>query len=636
MVKLKYLIILIIVSVSFVFDPGIYRSYHTPKNLLLIILIPFCLLLFCFAAVCKAKGFLTRRLVRNDNCEVPQSVSLFRKHTKSSKEFYLNFSIIEILLLTRFIWLIITNPEFLKHPSDLEFWILLSLIFLTFLTRQVFLNSTNKKKFFVILFRSIWLTGLLQAFIGFYQFYSFNNISSQFMKTPIIGLIGSANGYGIFASIGIIAGLIDFVIQEKRKSKIIILFFILLMPVSLFLNGSRGALFALVCSLSITLILFYYKNHTWELKVFTLFTKKIVIPAFFVFIIVGFGVWISGLNWESTKGRFMIWEISAPMFSNNLIFGVGQNHYSIEYLNYQADYFHNKNNLTYSYKAANLKQAHNEFIQAFCESGTAGGIIFLIICIYPLYLLLQKIISNHSEDRIFYYGLFAIQLVILIHSLVDSPLHVLPVSVIFYIILGLIPAKNLKFKLDKRKWIMLLILLSLYIIFIGDKAVRQYSGYYYWEKGVERTQKYLWKDAIENYDIALRKLPEKGELEFHLGSAMVMNQDYIKGINFLNKSLNNFNDRNIYLSLSFAYLRINKYNLAEKFSKIALSMFPDHLAPHLLFGEIYYRLGKIEKSKSSLIKCINQETHFHSFNTYQIAKNAEQLWSKFYGNYHLY
>lgn len=601
---MKYLITSIIISVSFAFDSAIYLSYHTPKNLLLILIVPLCLLIFWIYQLIK------------------------------KEKLSINFSIIEILLLTRLIWLIITNPEFLKHPSDLEFWILLSLIFLTFLTRQVFLNSTNKKKFFVILFRSIWITGLLQAFIGFYQFYSFNNISSQFMKTPIIGLIGSANGYGIFASIGIIAGLIDFVIQEKRKSKIIILFFILLMSVSLFLNGSRGSLFALVCSLSITLVFFYYKSHTRELKVFIFFRKKIVIPAFFVFIIIGFGVWISGLNWESTKGRFMIWEISAPMFSNNPIFGVGQNRYAVEYLNYQADYFHNKNNLTYSYKAANLKQAHNEFIQAFCESGTAGGIIFLIICIYPLYLLLQKIISNHSEDRIFYYGLFAILLVILIHSLVDSPLHVLPISVIFYIILGLIPAKN--FKLDKRKRILLLILFSLYIIFIGDKAVRQYSGYYYWEKGVEETQKYQWKNAIENYELALRKLPEKGELEFHLGSAMVMNQDYIKGINFLNKSLNNFNDRNIYLSLSFAYLRINKYNLAEKFSKIALSMFPDHLAPHLLFGEIYYRLGKIEKSKSSLIKCINQKTHFHSLDTYQIAKNAEQLWSKFYGNYHFY
>ena len=50
-----------------------------------------------------------------------------------------------------------------------------------------------------------------------------------------------------------------------------------------------------------------------------------------------------------------------------------------------------------------------------------------------------------------------------------------------------------------------------------------------------------------------------------------------------------------------------EYKKAEEKALIALSMFPTHLAPHLLLGEIYFYLGDKEKSKASLQKCMEED-----------------------------
>ena len=109
-----------------------------------------------------------------------------------------------------------------------------------------------------------------------------------------------------------------------------------------------------------------------------------------------------------------------------------------------------------------------------------------------------------------------------------------------------------------------------------------------------------WKAAILDLSKAIEYLPEKGELLFNLGTANIFNDQYSKGLYFTNESKKYFNDKNIYLSESYAHIQLGEYKKAEEKALIALSMFPTHLAPHLLLGEIYFYLGDKEKSKASL------------------------------------
>jgi len=590
------LIVLILFAVAFIFDLSAYLSYHTPKNFTLIILTAAGLLIYWL----KGKRLLV-------------------------------VSWLEILLLIRLVWVVVTNPALLSHPSNLGFWILLSLVILTFLSRQV---AANNLSFLIYFFRALWIIGLVQALIGLYQFIFIKDYPVHLMKTAMIGTIGTANGYGLFLAVSIVAALADQKNLISRIGRSIAFLSALLMIIALLLNRSRGALLGLI---SATLVVFLFIIITQGNKIRFLakihLPRMVVIAALFICFFI-FGFILYQINPESSVGRFMEWRISAPMIRDHPTLGIGHGRFAVEYLNYQSRYFGNPEHSNLAYKAVNIKQAHNEYLQAFCESGIFGGLLFLTIWLFVLWIIFHHLYNNKTQNNR-YYGLALILLTILIHAMVDTPLHVLPISVVAYIALGLVPVKEslikkIVFKPGLSRWL-ITIILFLYTLFIVGKIIYQYPGYIHWNQGVFYAHDHHWGGAISQYQSALKRLPGEGELQFHLGSAMVISGSYSRGIYFLKESLENFNDKNIYLSLGYAYLHLKNYDEAEKYARIVLSMFPDHLAPHLLLGEIYYYQGKIEDSKTSLKKCINRQTTIQSDDIAQIASDARQLWERFYG-----
>ena len=330
---------------------------------------------------------------------------------------------------------------------------------------------------------------------------------------------------------------------------------------------------------------------------------------------------------ESSSGRWMLWEITSMMIEDTPIFGVGHGNYSREYLNYQATYFEDTKHAENAYKAANIKQAHNEFLQSFAEGGIISVVLLISIWILPAIFLLKKLNTN---NLIFALSRLGILVSILIHSLIDSPLHVLPVAMIGYATIA--TTDKTLFTLSNRSKYLCIILASAYFMFISIKKSKAYPGHHYWKNGVEHIQKKQWSLAITDLEYALEKLPKKGELLFQLGSAHIFDQQYTRGMYFIDESKKNFNDRNIYLSESYALLKLKKYEQAKQSASTALSMFPTHLAPHLLLGEIYYYLDEERLSKASLSKCINEDIEIKSVETEQISEDAKVLWKNFYGS----
>lgn len=601
-VRISYIgVISVLFFISFAFDPSVYTPYHFPKNFIISTLPILILLIIWFYNYLKKKKLTIR------------------------------FTIIEIILFIRIIWLIITNPDFLLHPSDLGFSVTVGLILITISTRQM--DAKKIQKYF---FKAIILIGLAQAFIGFYQYFKFSEIPAQYLKTPMLGTIGSANGFGAFIAISIIASVVELYIAKNMKYKIIISIITIFLLLTLLFNGSRGALLGLVFSFIIIFVisilikrnssiekieLFKIIKSNWKVKTITLIVLSLFLAMSTAFLILK--------DKESSFGRLMVWEISLPMIYENPITGIGHNRYAVEYLNYQAKYFKEKENEKYNYKASNLKQAHNEYLQAFCESGIIGGIIFFSIFLMILITLFKKYLTQNSIHQT---ALLLIFLYMSIHSFIDSVLHLLPISILFYVILGFTDFKKMfKFKLNKILSLFVIVILFIISLFLINKNVLLYKGYKLWQKGYETGLQRMLEPSIKYYKEALEYLKDKGELEFHLGSAMVLNKSFAEGIYYLEKSTVNFNDKNIYLSLSHAYLRQKKFSVAEYYANRALSMFPSHVAPYLLLGEIYREQGKIEQSKQSLIKCINQETTIQSEQTEQISKDARKLWEKLFG-----
>ena len=423
----QYFLIFIIPSLlSLAMIPTFHHAYHSPKNLLLISLIPLAL------------------------------TALFINHYQKQQKLSVYISLLEIVLLIRISWLLFTNPELITHPSNLGFWILLSLMLLSFLSRYLHNNLSDPRKLIKYFLKGLWISGSIQMMIGFIQFFKYAEISKSILKTPMLGFIGTVNGFGLFMVLALIALVGDVLYFRYKTYKIGL---IMLFVAAILLNGSRGAILGLLVSTAFILIVFYrgdfFSLIIKKIPYFDKVTKKtfnytIVLLGTAIVLLITFT--LVNLNIESSRGRIMIWKISLPMFSENPITGIGHGNYARDYLNYQTQFFNNPDNIPLAWKAANLKQAHNEYLQAFCESGSVGGLLFLAIWIIGFLGLVKRV----RDDNRIYIPILTIYLTILVHAFVDGVLHVLPVSVIMYIILGFtnLPARkitvNSKYNLVSR------------------------------------------------------------------------------------------------------------------------------------------------------------------------------------------
>jgi len=272
-------------------------------------------------------------------------------------------------------------------------------------------------------------------------------------------------------------------------------------------------------------------------------------------------------------------------------------------------------------------------LNVFCESGIIGGILFLSLWISALWFLYMRL-YYYGKSNILLYGIGAVLLIILFHMFVDTPLHIAPISVVAYCILGFVPipalfARKIHLK-SKAAILCLLVLFMSYSGFVVSSSIKQYYGRFHWLQGYEHRAQHRWSLAIQEYQDALKYLPQEGELLFHLGAALAISDSYSRGIYYLQESQKWYNDKNIYLSLGYANLRIRNFKEAEHNARTALSMFPDQLAPHLLLGQIFYEEGHYEQSKKSLLRCIGRKTSIQSDDVNQIGLDAEELWKSYH------
>jgi O-antigen polymerase len=624
--RMVYLLVAVVAILVFSVDSSLYMSYHTTKLLLLLVAVPVILIVNCFYVWSKQ-----RRLT-------------------------FHISLIEILIALQILWGIAGNVSLVTHPSNNKMYFMISLLLLVFFVRQLYeeqiplqehQGNGTENTIPPLFLRSLWIMGFIQAIFGLVQYYNYllsPPMNVIIIKSPMVGTIGTANGYGAFMAIAGMALITDLFQFDSLKSKVVLGLCGIVIVAALILNGCRGALLALLCSALFFILLasrrqlsknVFSSSQIHEKKTIVHFSRKAIVLLCAGLVITGSISYVLFYrNVESSKGRMFVWNVSLPMLLEHPVQGVGVDRYAIEYLNYQRKFFDIDVNKAFAPKAANMKGSLNEYLQAFCESGFVGGILFLGMWGCALWFFLREQKKYSWEQIISSYSVASVLLVILLHSIVEIPLQVIPIAAIAFTCLGLVslpPAYVRSFTItSKPSFGIVIVLLVSYSSFIGFRTVQQYHGFVHWQRGYEYGLREQWIPAIEEYETALNALPQNGELLVDLGTNLVMKKSYSKGVYVLKEAQQWFNDRNIYLSLSYAYLRMENYAEAERQAKIAASMFPDQLAPNILLGEIYYKQGRIKESKQVLRKCIRNETAIQSADVQQINWNARELWKQLY------
>ncbi len=566
-IVLSFLVFLFLISA--IYTSSLYDSIHSPKNLTLIVY-----------------GLI-----------IAPWVFFFQKKTME-----LRVGIVGFLLLIRILYIVLIETSSLHV---IEFSLLLILCFFVVYQIGNQTETIKERKIVVILCATLFFSGIVLSFVGYYQFFQSYHIINQSIKTAVVGTFGSSNAFGNWLGISIVGGF--FLFRKFEKNKIILAGMVCIF-ICLILTESRGALVSLFLAGLVWVGL--EKKRTIS---FYIYGSLFLILTFLSLVFVDI---------DSSTGRLFIWEISIQMLKENYITGVGIGNFGNEFLEYQGEFLTMNKDIPSS-KAAFIRSPHNEYLQAFVEGGVIGGGLFLAITIFHILNLVRGVKSKNKEH---FLVSMALSTMIIVHSFIDSILHFTPQMILFYFLIGL--SENTRtFSIKPKKYISIPFFIIL-TIYSSSFLYHQVLGRYNWKKGIDHSGKALFSISVPYFEKSLKYI-QYGELYFHYGAALVHNGSPEKGIYFLEKASDTFLDKNLFLSISEAFIKIEEYEKAIDEADKVLFYYPDLLAPHLLKGRAYYHLEEFDKSKEELLKCIRQETAIKSKDTEQIAREALEIWQKY-------
>ena len=406
----------------------------------------------------------------------------------------------------------------------------------------------------------------LEAIYGVMQYFGldfFHPGGYHSYESNVIGTFGSANSMGCY-----LAALMPFLFYSFRyhKNKIIkgaVGFSIFISVAALVLTLSRGAWVALMGGLFF--LAYPALTRFFKKKVRKGYVRVGIIICLLLMAIL-FAVGAFFLNTDSALGRIFIWKVSGLMVADHPILGVGYGNYGYQYLNYQMKFYDNPANAVYYDKACNIKLAHSEFVHITAETGIIGLILFcsLIVLFFKKALDVLKKVPNAKKDDLILRTIIASFIIIVLHSLVDSVLHTLPISIMFYFVIAIISAiskkqsesdriisRNIRF--SKKMHAVILSLGLILLLFNIYRVIWKGIGFVYWKNGQFAVLNHKWNEGVIEYEKAIHYLPDNGELQFHLGAAYAYIGQTRLAVTLLEESLTGFNDKNIYIALSKAY-----------------------------------------------------------------------------------
>lgn len=490
------------------------------------------------------------------------------------------------------------------------------------------------------LFMSI--SGTLMALYGILQHYGVDVFHPEryiAFGPRVISTMGHANALGGFLAVIFPFALHNFRWSAKAVVKVVHAMALAAILWALLLTVSRGAWLALACALVI--FNFPKLQILWQ-RYFATWGRRTIGILILVSGLVPCLWYIYKMNPDSAVGRLFIWRITWNMFTEHPVSGIGYDRYGVEYLNYQAKFYDDPGNSIHLDRAANLKQADNEYLQILSETGLVGlfPFILLLLLTYIVIFRILKATQGKGRDRKAILTLATSLTVVTIHSFVDNPLRNVPTKLVFYFILGIIALvgkersilslpPNFMVSFSKN-WVLLMVGLGLLGYNAYDILMKRNASIH-WQNGQKLVARGDWHQGISEYEKAHKVLSNRGELKFHLGAAYAYVDQPGKAIPLLRDARKNFNDKNIHIVLGSGLFQMGQFEEAEKSFGLALRMYPKLLLPRLWLAEMYLKLDRDGDALSELLEIIEIEPKVLTEEITSIKNDARRLLETHYG-----
>jgi hypothetical protein len=548
------------------------------------------------------------------------------------RNFDLSLSFLEISILLLYCWIFFTNiiKGISIDETFKQIMIPITLGLLLILIRRISYHyDENYLK--QLLIKVIFLLGVYQAVFGTLQYF-FDKDSLGIYKTLVTGSIIYPNSYGIFMVISLSCLIVLLRETTGLKHKIFLWSACPLFLFVIFINLSRGAILSGTISACVIYYIWFQakskkrisKIQTWSIIVFLF----IILSCLFLFFYY--------LNEASSLGRILIMKITYPMLKEHLYTGIGYNQFNYSFLNYQELFFQNENNLIWAHKAVENGTTNNQFLKCILELGLIGECIFGILW----FIIIRRIyiLSVHNNFKYGYWFLFVI-LTLFFLCFLDETFQSVVIIFTFLYIIALIPSKLFVFHITSsilKPTIVLIMSISGICLVQNILKIYQNSFAYKYECLAE----YALSNA--QYDLAFRNCHEALYIDSTsltcktiLGRTLIAKSTYEQtimknkyhqeGIKLLESVKCQYHSRDLYLALSYGYLKANEYKNSLYYAQKVHKMFPMQARPKLLLGLLYYNQNDKVQSRVYLEDCVNVGERSKRNKTFQINKVANLL-----------
>ena len=411
----------------------------------------------------------------------------------------------------------------------------------------------------VILFSS-----LLVGIYGLFQYFGLDFIR---WGTTFEGRISSSLGNPNFLSgylVAVIPLSLSFGLLTKKAitNKLYSLALTALLFICLVLTGTRGSWIAFAGSVIIWLLLVFLFHRekaahsearrkirpgVWVGGVFGI-SALLVIVGYIALVDTPIARRVKSIfspAIPSVQERIFKWRTAQEMIKDHPLFGVGIGAVKVNYALYQAKA---KEKMKIPLLGTSESQIHNEYLQIWAEAGIVGLLAFLSVILGFFYIGIKRLRKCRDTISVgILIGILASVSGILIDSVPNFPLHIVPTGFLFWLYLGIAertgeaqePGPGKAFppgeygsprRVTFGRVVGQIFVISVFLLLWFKFGALEFIADIHRKNGDIASAKKNWGKAVAEYQLAHRLNPTHGRICYDLGMAYVERKEYDRAI----------------------------------------------------------------------------------------------------------
>ncbi len=331
---------------------------------------------------------------------------------------------------------------------------------------------------------------------------------------------------------------------------------------------------------------------------------------------------IAELDIGSGKDRIELWKRTISIIKEYPVAGCGGANWKIEVLRYGNEGLVSEDNITF------YQRPHNDFLWITSEYGVIGGMLYLLIFMFAIYLLVKRVLSRNVKNILFSYALLFGLIGFVVFSFFSFPHERVVQNIFLSIFLASIILGNSNSKKEKtiiKKWLIGTILLIGFLIAISSLFIgfsRLLS-----EKHLKKA---LQAKSMNNHSLVISEIengmnslysidPTSTPLSWYQGLAWYQLGNIDSALIFFTKAYEMVPSHvHVLNNLATAYSQKGRNEDAIFFFKKAISVYPKFDDASLNLCAVYYNMGKLDNAYSTLKK-IDVNSKHPKYKKYLVA-----------------